>query len=318
MQEPSPEPRWSFIDRIHLPWLQKLFLQTARNKVPILKGQTLIAATDTSGTQRGSKYTVVGVLIMDMDSSAAWNVQRLRIRSQLLADGRRMSYKDLNDGQRRAALVPFLEAADHMQGLCVLMAFDKRLGGLCTSGALYERAKNEGIIQGTWKLGMFEQMMRTVQLVSTLLASVAVEDQNIYWISDMDESFANEKMKIDTARMIGAFTSEYIKHKLGELGVGTTEIDEGDRLEEDLTAIPDLAAGAICDLLNRMHQHLGTFPLIPTLVPNLKGKTDLISSWFFGGSGSLTKLAWVARAVPGRGMQVGQFRTEPEGQIVVE
>jgi hypothetical protein len=228
-----------------------------------------------------------------------------------------MSYKNLNDGQRRAALVPFLEAADQMQGVCVTMAFEKRLGDLCASKGLYERAKTEGIIQGTWKPQMFEQMMRTVQLVSTLLASVAVKDQNIYWISDMDESFANEQMKIDTVRMISAFTSEYIKHQLGELGVGTTAIDEGDRLEEDLTAIPDLAAGGICELLNRMHQHVGTFPLIPTMLPSLKGKADLINSWFFGSGGSLIKLAWVARAVPGRGMQVGHFRTEPEGNIVI-
>jgi hypothetical protein len=197
------------------------------------------------------------------------------------------------------------------------MAFDKRLGDLCTSEGLYKRAKEEGIIQGTWKGRSFEQMMRIVQLVSTLLAAVAVKDQNIYWISDMDECFATEGRKLDTARMMSSFTSEYIKHSLGELGVGTTEIDEGDRLEEDLTAIPDLAAGAICDLLNRMHQHLGTFPVIPTFVPSLKGKTDLISSWFFGGSGSLIKLAWVARKVPGRGMQVGHFRTEPEGNITL-
>jgi len=33
----------------------------------------------------------------------------------------------------------------------------------------------------------------------------------------------------------------YIQYQLDELGIGTTEIDEGDRLEEDLTAIPDLA-----------------------------------------------------------------------------
>src|ERR1019366_5154342 len=180
MQENSADPRWSFIDRVYFPWLRKLYSQIPRNNIPILRGQTLIAATDTSGTQRGSKYIVVGVLIMDMDNSVPWNAHRLRVRGQFLGDGRRMSYKNLNDGQRRAALVPFLEAADQMQGLCVLMAFDKRLDDLCASGAMYKRAKNEGIIQGTWKPRTFEQMMRTVQLVSTLLASVAVKDQNIY------------------------------------------------------------------------------------------------------------------------------------------
>lgn len=317
MQEHSEEPRWSFVDRIPFPWLHKIYSQLPKDRIPILRGQTLLAATDTSGTQRGSQYAVVGVLIMDAENSSAWQMRRLRIRQQFLGDGRRMSYKNLNDGQRRAALVPFLEAADSLRGLCVVTAFDKRLGDLFTTEGLFERMKNDGIIKGVWKRRAFEQMMRTVQLVGTLLAAVSVKNQNIYWISDMDECFATEERKLDTAKMMSLFTSEYIKHRLGELGVGTTEIDEGDRLEEDLTAIPDLAAGAICDLLNRMHQHHGTFPVIPTFVPSLKNKTDLISSWFFSSSSSLIKLAWVARAVPGLGMQVGYFKTEAEGNITI-
>jgi hypothetical protein len=317
MQENSADPRWSFIDRIPFPWLQRLYSQIPKDKIPTFRGQTLIVGTDTSGTQRGSQYAVMGVLVMDMENSSFWRTDRLLIRSRFLRDGRRMSYKNLNDRQRRAALVPFLDAADRIRGLCVVMAFDRRLGNLCTSKDLYERAKKDGVIRGKWKQPAFEQMMRTVQLVSTLLASVAVRDQNIYWISDMDECFATQERKIDTARMMSAFTSEYVRHNLGELGVGTTELDEGDRLEEDITAIPDLAAGAVCDVLNRMHQHLGSFPLIPTLVPILRSKTDLINSWFFSDSGPLVKLAWAARTVPGRGIQVGHFRTEPEGTISI-
>ena len=117
-----------------------------------------------------------------------------------------MSYKNLNDGQRRAALVPFLEAADSLRGLCVLMAFDKRLGDLCTTNGLFERMKNDGIIKGRWKPRAFEHMMRTVQLVCTLLAAVSVKNQNIYWISDMDECFATEERKLDTAKMMSSFT----------------------------------------------------------------------------------------------------------------
>jgi hypothetical protein len=317
MQEDLPDSRWSFLDRIPFPWLQKLYSQIPRSRIPILKGQTLFVATDTSGTQRGSRYTAVGVLILDADNSPAWNRDRLRIRRNILKDGRRMSYKNLNDGQRRAALVPFLEAADRTRGICVVMAFDKLLGNLCTWESFYDRARTEGILTAKWKEGALEGMMRVVQLVTTLLAAVVVRDQNIYWISDLDECFATQERKVDTARMVSTFTSQYVRHSLGELGVGTTEIDEGDRLEEDLTAISDLGAGAVCDLLNRMHQHLGKFPEIPTLVPDLKGKSDLITSWFFSGNGSLTKLACIARAVPGRGMQVGCFETQPDGSSIL-
>jgi hypothetical protein len=317
MQETKPDPRWSFIERIHFPWLQQLYRRLPKNKVPLLSGEVLLIGTDSSGMQRGSRYVVVGAIVMDMTHSPTWHRDRLRIRRDILRDGRRMSYKNLNDAQRRKALVPFLEAADQINGICLLMAFDKRLGRLCTWEGLYEKAKLEGIIKGKWNQSNLEQMMRTVQLVSTLLAAVAVRGQNIYWISDLDECFATEERKMDTARMMSSFTSEYIKHDLGELGIGTTEIDEGDRLEEDLTAIPDLAAGAVSDLLNQMHHHLGTIPLVPTFVPTLSGKTDLIASWFFSGKGQLVKLASVVRFVAHKHMQVGFFSTEPEGGIVM-
>jgi hypothetical protein len=307
MQGDSTDPRWSFVDCIPFRWLQQLYSQVPRSKIPILKGQTLFVATDSSGMQRGSRYVVLGILIVDADYSRSWHLDRLRIRGETLKDGRRMSYKNLNDGQRRAALVPFLEAADRMRGLCFLMAFDKRLGKVCTSDALYERAKTNGVITGKWKPHAFEEMMRTTQLVSTLMAAVAVKDQNICWISDMDERFETPERRVDTARMISAFTSEYIKHSLGELTMGTTEIDEGDRLEEDLTAIPDLAAGAACDLLNGLHERFGRVPSIPSIAPALKGKAELINTWFFNPDTSLVKLACILKEVPGKGMQVGSF-----------
>src|ERR1017187_452990 len=310
MQEDSPDPRWSFVDRIPFQWLQKLYSQISRSKIPVLKGRTLFVATDSSGMQRGSRYVVLGILIIDADHSRTWHSDRLRIRQEILKDGRRMSYKNLNDGQRRAALVPFLKAADRMSGLCFLMAFDKRLGKVCTSDALYEEAKTNGVITGKWKPHAFEEMMRTTQLVSTLMAAVAVKDQNICWISDMDERFETPERRVDTTRMISAFTSEYIRHSLGELTLGTTEIDEGDRLEEDLTAIPDLAAGAACDLLNSLHEHFGSVPNIPSITPALKGKSELINAWFFDAGASLAKIACVLKEVPGKGMQVGPFELQ--------
>lgn len=312
------ESRWAFIDDIPLPRLQRLYKQFPRNSVPLLGGRVLLVGTDTSGTHRGSRYAVIGVVVIDLESSKSWELDRFQIRRGVLRDGRRMSYKNLNDGRRRRALVPFLQAADRATGTCFVVAFDKRLGRLCSSPELVRKATEEKILTARWRPNTLEQMMRVVQLVSTILAAVCVRGQSVYWISDLDDCFATQEHKADTARMISAFTSHYIKHDLGELGVGTTEIDEEDLVEEDLTAIPDLAAGAICDLLNRMHHSLGTFPAIPTLVPNLSDKTGLITSWFFNDNRSLTKIAAVVRFVAKGHIQLGFFRTEePEGRIVV-
>lgn len=309
--------RWLFLEKIPFPWLRALYCRVPKARIPVLSGNTLCIGTDTSGLQRGSRYIVNGILIVDVENSRSWEMHRRQVRRDFLNDGRRMSYKALNDRQRRDALGPFLEASDGIRGLCVVMAFDKRLHDLCGSEALYQKALDTGVITGRWNPKSFEQMMRTVQLVATLLASVCTKKQNVYWISDLDECFATAERKMDTARMMSSFTSTYIPGEMGELGVGTTEIDEGDRFEEDLTAVADLAAGAVCDLLNRMHEHLGSFPLLPTLVPTLKGKTDFLSSWFFHEKSNLVKLAWVARFIRSGHMQVGHFSTQADGSVLV-
>ena len=69
MQETQPDPRWSFVERIPLPWLQQLYRRVPRNKLPLLSGEVLLVGTDSSGMQRGSRYVVVGALVMDMARS---------------------------------------------------------------------------------------------------------------------------------------------------------------------------------------------------------------------------------------------------------
>jgi hypothetical protein len=49
---------------------------------------------------------------MDADSSMPWQIERLRIRQRYLPDGRRISFKGLNDVKKQQALIPFLEATD--------------------------------------------------------------------------------------------------------------------------------------------------------------------------------------------------------------
>jgi hypothetical protein len=57
--------------------------------------------------------------------------------------------------------------------------------------------------------------------------------------------------------MLSSWSSHYVKHNLGELGIGTTSIDEGDRIEEDLAAVADLVAGAAAEVVTRMAEQCG-------------------------------------------------------------
>lgn len=67
---------------------------------------------------------------------------------------------------------------------------------------------------------------------------------DLEWITDQDQSVANELRLDDFQRMI----SIYLKFPMGVFAMNTTAIDGPERLYEDLCAVPDLAAGTASDV----------------------------------------------------------------------
>ena len=92
--------------------------------------------------------------------------------------------------------------------------------------------------------------------------------------------------------MLGKFSGLYVRHPLGELGIGTTILDEGDRLEEDLAAIPDLAAGAISEITTKLSRKSGRKIPRGLAIPytyNFSAKTEIIGSWLMDNTQKLKR-----------------------------
>ena len=83
----------------------------------------------------------------------------------------------------------------------------------------------------------------------------------------------------DCARVVSGFSSIYIPFQLGQLQMGTTALDEGDRLEEDLASIPDLVAGSLADVVTSLATVRGWFlaPYFPTA--KAKRKSNTVVKW---------------------------------------
>jgi hypothetical protein len=251
--------------------------------LPALNGTTLYVTSDYSGYDNESRYFVISVLVADLDNSACWENFRRDVRNRYMADGRRMSFKKLNDANRLKALVPFLEASDEIEGICLNIGIRKEIKNLYIDEKVFEYVQNKETLKGRWSDKSLENMFRIVHFVGLVIAGLAKPDQNIYWISDEDEIMANPTRSSDVAMLISAFTSLYVEHSLGELGVGTTKLDEGDRLEEDFAAVPDLAAGAVSEMLTKVGNmsHNCTFygNTVHELPDYLSKKTEVILAW---------------------------------------
>lgn len=271
------DAKWRDVDAKIYPWLSAFNQIMRQTALPSIQGDTIYVTSDYSGFHDNSKYIVITILLADLSNCQTWELQRQNIRKKYLAK-RRMSYKKLNDKQREAALVPFLEAAGSINGLCASLIINKKIDGLVTTRRTLQKLMQSVGIKGKWNIHEFERMARVAHFVSLFLAGLAQPAMNVIWITDDDEIVGGEERKADCAHLVSAFTSNYILHSLGELCMGTTALDEGDFLEEDFAAIPDLVAGSLSDMMTVISSH-GNWIDSAIEIDGEKIKSRLILSW---------------------------------------
>ena len=196
--------RWNNVKEKDITWMGTFNRILSESKLPELSGSTLYVTSDYSGYDSKSKYFVISILVADLDNSKRWEYFRRSVRSIYMADGRRMSFKKLNDANRLKALVPFLEASDEIEGLCLSIGIRKEIKNLYIDKKAFESVRNKGVLKGNWNAKSLENMFRIVHFISIIIAGLAKPNQNIYWISDEDEILANPTRSSDVAGLISA------------------------------------------------------------------------------------------------------------------
>ncbi len=226
-------PSWTPVRHLY-PWGHTIERILQSVSLPPLDGPVIYISSDYGGSNECSLYETYSVLYLDLKESKEWEWQRREVRARYLADGRRMSFKALNDRQRQAAIGPFLNAANRISGILVTIAVRKSIKVLCSDFQFFEYSKSKLALDPRMTLPSFERMLRIVNLLGLLMGGLAKPNQHVYWISDQDALFANPNRTNDLKNVLEHWTSHYVTWPLGEVGLGTTIIDEGDRVEEDL------------------------------------------------------------------------------------
>jgi hypothetical protein len=271
-----------------------------------MEGSTLYVASDYSYGNPRSAHLIIGILLADMDASPDWPHLVTRVRRKFLPDGRRMSFKALNDQQRRQALVPFLRTAEDLQGVLLSVAIPKTALAAFAGPSFQAKVEPTLPLQGRWSHSLFDRMFLTVQLTVFIIACVHKPHQNVIWITDVDDFTATPQRVSDVAGIASRFCSAYIAHPVGSLAFGTTDLDPGDRFEEDLAAIPDLIAGASAELLACVDTMCaGVPPTIAVPVPPLSAKSNTILEWFCKPRFPLQRVGFRLQYVDGKGFRVG-------------
>jgi hypothetical protein len=253
---------------------------------------------------------VYGFVIADADASSEWPARSGEVRRRFLVDSRRMSFKNLNDRHRRRALVPFLEAAEFLDGHVVAVAVTKDLERLSTGTNTLALWGNLHGLQARWDARWFEQIVRVAHFFSLFLATWSSSGMNVSWITDNDSIVANDGRLDDMHQLAARFSSLYVPHQLGEFMMNTVAVDSEGRSFEDFVAIPDLAARMLAEVLS------GTTTDEPShkrrlRTKELSEKSDIIADWFWYRGGSLKKTCILIDRVDESRFSVGELQMQP-------
>lgn len=255
---------------------------------PDLRDHThFVVACDHSGEHASPEFRVLSFLLTTYKSVAEWDPQRLEVRRKHLADGRRMSFKALNDALRINALPSFLRAASQLNGVLICIGVEKG----------FSLSKNHlPLWQHQWTADTLNKLVEICVFGAVMVDGLRGADQNVHWITDDDSTVSTAKARNDAMNLMGGLLHKYPDEYL-DVSLGIASQFDDERRAEDLVAIPDLAAGAYSELLSTMGKE--KMPTSGTGPSDITGfvqiKSTLINAWRSGNSKSLKHMNAIVR-----------------------
>ncbi len=256
----------------------------------------MFVGSDFGGYHKGSRFLVFGYLVCGR-GMAPWNSLRTSVRDAFLGDGRRISFKRLNNSYTRDALEPFLQATDALHGKLVCFMVDKRLFPLnkaAKGGPLLASLK------GKWSDKGFDDAFMKALLFSAVSAKWLRPNSNVSWVTDQDPFIANENYHDDMLSLSARLCALSSQKPIRQFALVSTEDDLHDRMFEDFVAIPDLAVGMLAELGTSLRDETN-WQTLGNLIPHskeLQEKTSTIMDWFWSYSPFLEKTCIVIDKAP--------------------
>jgi hypothetical protein len=248
--------------------------------LPYLRdAKDLYVFSDYGGEHKDSKCDVYSFLICDIASSCGFLDERLHIRSTVLKN-RRMSYKAFNDKAKLSVTDPFLNASNQINGILFSIVIDKDVDNFFSIEEIdFFKSINPDF--GNWKRKTQEKLLRLIHFCCLLLSGLSTSNQNIFWFSDEDDILINTERHYSATNIFGLISGLYFKSEMGHFRFGSTKSDSGGFVIEDFCSIPDLASGAICELINeyKSSEIKMSSALINEFPEQLPNKSRWIFNW---------------------------------------
>ena len=202
-------------------------------------------ASDYSGQHKEASHETYTFLVTSEVLLRKWLPQLREFRQRHLPDGRRLSFKRLNDNIRWKALPMYLNTMGNLEGSIITIMVDKRVGSFFFGGPANAIAEFPDCFSKNAKKRTVEKMFRLASFVSFVLCGFRKESQISHWISDHDEALDSHIKREQFSRLASYLTFGATGwFKPADAYFGTTELPTAPPWAEDFAAITDLVAGA--------------------------------------------------------------------------
>lgn len=243
--------------------------------IPDLSGdKTLFLFSDYSRVR--GRYKTYSFFVLGRSGADYFNTARKMLRRDFSLGDRRMSFKGLNDKVKLRALPAFLSLAGASDGFILTFAVSSNIRYMFAEQFLQVWPDLAAV-----KKPVLEDMLRIAHFGAQAVLIAFSSKQNIVWFTDEDSIVANEAYQQHFGRLAQAVIGRFLPdEKIGKIGFGLTGVDDGSLEIEDLVSIPDLVAGALCEVLDALSekgQHIKSRVLLNK--PGVSRKADIICEW---------------------------------------
>lgn len=285
---------WRPILDVHAGYLFSLSdaLSIAQAKYPgmlasVTEGEMIIAS-DYSGQHKGATHEAYSFLVTTDLALNEWLPLLRDFRERCLPDGRRISFKKLNEPVRWRALPAFLETASTLRGNLITVLVDRRVGSFIDGGPTAAIEVFPDCFPPHTAHGTVEKMLRLASFVALILSGLRREDQASRWISDHDEALDSHIRREGFARLASYFTFGLTAWRNAADNLfGTMESPTTPYWSEDVAALADLAAGAYCQMSSHLPTSLGKETRLGPVVLGETKRARAIGDWLASGNCAL-------------------------------
>lgn len=225
--------------------------------VPLHQGR-MVMASDYSGQHANASHEAYAFLVTTEEHLYEWLPSLRTFRAKWLPDGRNLSFKKLKEPVRWKAVPAFLSTVEGLTANLLTIMVSREVGSFFGGDLRELKSVFPDCFADSTKSGTVEKMLRHAMFVGLLTAALRKENQEMFWVSDHDETLDSDVRRDGFARLAAYLTYGFRRwQQPAPTWFGTTELGNAPDWAEDIAAIADYAAGACCQMSDQLPRFFG-------------------------------------------------------------